>query len=278
MKIKKLMFASTAILFGICSQSCVSAASNAFEKLANLTMGEVEKAGPMKTITIQADKVTSIDTSSGIRVEYTQGSGTSVTLTAPDNIIDDVEVTVKNGELNCGMKTKRRVNKPITVTVTSPGVDELDASSGSSIKIVDGLNMPGAEMEISASSGARIDINNISAESIEGEASSGSALRIDGAKATTMAYSTSSGSSMRVESITAGSVTGKSSSGSSMGLSGTSKYVELRASSGSSLSGRTLVAETGMLKSSSGASVSGNVKGSCEIEKSSGGSVSNRAD
>ena len=90
MKIKKLMFASTAILFGICSQSCVSAASNAFEKLANLTMGEVEKAGPMKTITIQADKVTSIDTSSGIRVEYTQGSVTSVTLTAPDNIIDDV--------------------------------------------------------------------------------------------------------------------------------------------------------------------------------------------
>lgn len=278
MKIKKLMFASTAILLGICSQSCVSAASNAFEKLANLTMGEVEKGGPMKTITIQADKVTSIDTSSGIRVEYTQGSVTSVTLTAPDNIIDDVEVTVKNGELNCGMKTKRRVNKPITVTVTSPGVDELDASSGSSIKIVDGLDMPGAEMEISASSGARIDINNISAESIEGEASSGSALRIDGAKATTMAYSTSSGSSMRVESITAGSVTGKSSSGSSMGLSGTSKYVELRASSGSSLSGRSLVAETGMLKSSSGASVSGNVKGSCEIEKSSGGSVSNRAD
>ena len=105
MKIKKLMFASTAILFGICSQSCVSAASNAFEKLANLTMGEVEKAGPMKTITIQADKVTSIDTSSGIRVEYTQGSGTSVTLTAPDNIIDDVEVTVKNGELNCGIET-----------------------------------------------------------------------------------------------------------------------------------------------------------------------------
>ncbi len=259
MKIKKLMFASTAILFGICSQSCVSAASNAFEKLANLTMGEVEKAGPMKTITIQADKVTSIDTSSGIRVEYTQGSGTSVTLTAPDNIIDDVEVTVKNGELNCGMKTKRRVNKPITVTVTSPGVDELDASSGSSIKIASGLDMPGAEMEISVSSGARIDINNINAESIEGEASSGSALRIDGAKATTMAYSTSSGSSMRVESIT-------------------SKYVELRASSGSSLSGRSLVAETGMLKSSSGASVSGNVKGSCEIEKSSGGSVSNRAD
>lgn len=278
MKIQKLMFASAAILFGICSQSCVSAASNAFEKLANMASGEVEKAGPMKTITIQADKVTSIDTSSGIRVEYTQGSVTSVTLTAPDNIIDDVEVTVKNGELNCGMKTKRRVNKPITVTVTSPGVDELDASSGSSIKIVDGLDMPGAEMEISASSGARIDINNISAESIEGEASSGSALRIDGAKATTMAYSTSSGSSMRVESITAGSVTGKSSSGSSMGLSGTSKYVELRASSGSSLSGRSLIAETGLLKSSSGASVSGNVKGSCEIEKSSGGSVSNRAD
>lgn len=278
MKIQKLMFASAAILFGICSQSCVSAASNAFEKLANMASGEVEEAGPMKTITIQADKVTSIDTSRGIKVEYTQGSGTSVTLTAPDNIIDDVDVTVKNGELKCGMKTKRRVNKPITVTVTSPGVDELDASSGSSIKIASGLDMPGAEMEISASSGARIDIINISAESIEGEASSGSALRIDGAKATTMAYSTSSGSSMRVESITAGSVTGKSSSGSSMGLSGTSKYVELRASSGSSLSGRSLVAETGMLKASSGASVSGNVKGSCEIEKSSGGSVSNRAD
>lgn len=241
-------------------------------------MGKVEEAGPMKTITIEADKVTSIDTSSGIRVEYTQGSETSVTLTAPDNIIDDVEVTVKNGELNCGMKTKRRVNKPITVTVTSPGVDDLEASSGSSIKIAAGLDMPGSEMEISVSSGARIDVNKISAESIEADASSGSALRIDGAKATTMAFSTSSGSSMRVESITAGSVTGKASSGSSMGVSGTTKYVELRASSGSSLSGRSLVAETGLLKSSSGASVSGNVKGSCEIEKSSGGSVSNSAD
>lgn len=278
MKIQKLMFASAAILFGICSQSCVSAASNVFEKMENMTMGKVEEAGPMKTITIEADKVTSIDTSSGIRVEYTQGSETSVMLTAPDNIIDDVEVTVKNGELNCGMKTKRRVNKPITVTVTSPGVDDLEASSGSSIKIAAGLDMPGSEMEISVSSGARIDVNKISAESIEADASSGSALRIDGAKATTMAFSTSSGSSMRVESITAGSVTGKASSGSSMGVSGTTKYVELRASSGSSLSGRSLVAETGLLKSSSGASVSGNVKGSCEIEKSSGGSVSNRAD
>ncbi len=227
MKIQKLMFASAAILFGICSQSCVSAASNVFEKMANMTMGKVEEAGPMKTITIEADKVTSIDTSSGIRVEYTQGSETSVTLTAPDNIIDDVEVTVKNGELNCGMKTKRRVNKPITVTVTSPGVDDLEASSGSSIKIAAGLDMPGSEMEISVSSGARIDVNKISAESIEADASSGSALRIDGAKATTMAFSTSSGSSMRVESITAGSVTGKASSGSSMGVSGTTKYLSL---------------------------------------------------
>lgn len=269
---------STSLLLGSISGSCLTSASNTFNKLASFAKTDIIDAGPMETRNITVTSVTSVESATGIILKYTQADTTAVTLTAPDNIIDDVAVTEKGGHLDCRITTNRRVNKPIVVTVSSPAVTNFNSNSGAQIEINEGLNVPTADVVVSASSGASLQAKNITAANLEAKSSSGASLSIDVITASdNIDCHSSSGASMAVYSITANEVSGHSSSGASMSLTGTAETVGLQASSGASVGAKGLKAQNGDLQASSGGSVSGYVTGKCKISKSSGGSASNAA-
>lgn len=269
---------STSLFLGSISGSCITSASNTFSKLASFAKTDIIEAGPMETRNIAVTEITSVEAATGIILKYTQSDSTAVTLTAPDNIIDDVAVTEKGGKLDCRITTNRRVNKPIVVTVSSPAVTDFNSNSGARIEIAEGLNVPSANVVTSASSGASLLAKDINAAGLEAKSSSGASLSIEGLTTSgNVDCHSSSGASMAVNNITAVEVYGQSSSGASMALTGTADTVGLQASSGASVGGKDLIAKDGSLKASSGGSVSGYITGQCNIQTSSGGSAGNAA-
>lgn len=272
-----LLTACAALFISSAAVSCVSSASDALSKIASFNT-KVEKAGAMVTRVIPVSEITAITSAQRLVVKYRQDSVTSVTLTAPDNIIDDVEIEDNDGSLDCGMKNNRRVDQPITVTVTAPCVSVFKASSGSSLTVDSVLDVSGKYLEISSSSGASFSARRITASDVKAESSSGSSVYADYLLADMIGCHSSSGASMGIDGITAKSVEASASSGASVQLSGNTGSVSLKASSGGSVSAAGLIAAEGSLKASSGGSVRGYVKGACDISKSSGGSASNRAE
>ncbi len=269
---------STSLLLGSISGSCLTSASNTFNKLASFAKTDIIEAGPMETRNITVNDVTSVESATGIILKYTQAETTAVTLTAPDNIIDDVSVTEKGGHLDCRITTNRRVNKPIVVTVSSPAATKFNSNSGAQIIIADGLDVPTADVVTSASSGASLQAKNINAANLAAQSSSGASLSIDGVTASgSIDCDASSGAGLTIHDITSVSVQGHSSSGSSISFTGTTDTVDFQASSGASIRAKGLRAKEGNMKASSGGGVGGYITGRCNISKSSGGSVSNAA-
>ena len=81
------------------------------------------------------DKYTGIDAGQGIKVNVVAGFSDSVTVTAPDDIIDRIVTEVKNGTLIIRWDRKANIKSPrhIEVVVSACAVNQIKASSGATV-------------------------------------------------------------------------------------------------------------------------------------------------
>lgn len=205
------------------------------------------------------EKYDEINVSRGIKVVYQVTAGTaSADVTAPDNIIDYVEVSVKKGELRISLDEKVQVQGSIntTVVVSGPAIGEYSASSAGQITVESPVKLNGG-LEVSSSSAANIVFNyEVTAKSVEIESSSASKVKMASITADKGEIEVSSAANVSIGAIKGGNYELDCSSASSADLSGCDlSHIEASASSGAriTMSGKCDQAE---LDASSGASIS----------------------
>jgi hypothetical protein len=193
---------------------------------------------------------TSIEVSNNIDVVIEQSDKIEVTVEADDNLQENIITEVKNGVLRISCDYNSFINiSSKKVIVKMPFIEDLQASSGSSISNLNTLKSK--NITLSTSSAANIDLN-IQADKIICKTSSGSTINLDGL-ALSLETTASSGSEIDTHDLIANEVKARSSSGASIQVTPVLNLTA-RASSGSSIS-YTKAPKSIEKKTSSGGSV-----------------------
>lgn len=153
---------------------------------------------------------TNIEVSKGIDVYITQEDVKSIVVEADKNIIEYITTDISDGTLKISIEKSVKFSKSRKVYVSMPNVENLRASSGSSINSKNKLVVK--SIDAKASSGAEINLT-VESEKTICETSSGSEIEIDG-KTLNLIAESSSGSDIDAEKLLSNEVMAKSSSGS----------------------------------------------------------------
>ena len=226
--------------------------------LSACAISNADKAMTTRNITI-AD-FNSIDAATGIKVIYSQGPLSAAKVTAPRYYFNYLDISVDKGTLELRINQTfwqkfNSVNDDITVTVSSPTINDLEVSSGASISIPGGFKSKG-KVELDTSSGSSININGLNASRIDAELSSGSSMQLTNATATHADFELSSGASC--------TVSGKTSS------------LKVEATSGASFNGSKFRAHTADIEAGSGGSVNYNAERAKEDTGNTGSATNHR--
>ena len=168
-----------------------------------------------------------VKVSSGIDLYIKQGSKTSLTVEADENLHDIIIIEVVGGKLKIYTEKNIWIAKAKKVYLTVTSLEELTATSGSDVISENTLKVN--DFEVSTSSGADLRIE-VEANYVVSSSSSGSDLRISGT-ANTHETSASSGSSIKAYSLESKKVTARVSSGADIGVFA-SESLNAKASSG----------------------------------------------
>ena len=235
---KFILVALTALLFASCNYSINS---KSIRGSGNVTT---------ENRTIDAD-FNSIEVSNAIDLIIEQGKDKKVVVEADDNLQNSITTKVENGVLIVGCDYNSFTNiESKKVTVRIPVIEELQASSASTIRSANTLK--GEKISLRSSSAASINVK-IEADNITSKSSSGSTISMNGL-ALHLDATASSGSTINSFDLLSNEVNAKSSSGSSI-------YVhpivslKAKASSGSSIT-YNIIPKTIEKNSSSGGSIS----------------------
>lgn len=222
-------------------------------------MGSGFESNPRSKITTRVVKVTnisSLQTHTGVKVDYVNGNSNTVTVTAPEDLQDKIAVSVSGSTLDLKYTENVRKGKDrVSITVETPDVSRFSSTSGSVIAICKNY-MP--------------SIGEVSLE-----VSSGSVINCSGMKAAVIGLAASSGGVLNVN-VIAESVACDVSSGGVIDVSGSSDAASLEVSSGAVISASNLKVKTGEVSASSGGTISCNIANITNRKASSGGSISNR--
>ena len=178
-----------------------------------------------------------LSVSNGIEVIFVQGPQTPVEISCNEELIDRVVVKQKGKQLKISIERERGfriLDEKVRVSLQAEALTEIDASSGSQVKIWNGLALQGP-LSVDASSGSIINIRSLK----------GAALKADG----------SSGAVVNIEGIDVQTVEADASSGAVVTLAGKCNALEVDASSGAVVNTGDLVAQKADVDSSSGAMV-----------------------
>ncbi|MCM4173365.1 DUF2807 domain-containing protein [Arenibacter sp. TNZ] len=140
---------------------------------------------------------TLISASEGLDVYVTQGNDFQIVVEADQNVIDLIGTDVKNGTLrihaieNIGRATKK-------VYVTLPVITALETSSGAALITQNAIRAQ--NIELSASSGSRLQIEDLKAEKVTADSSSGADIKVVG-ETETLYSNASSGSGIKAENL-----------------------------------------------------------------------------
>ena len=200
------------------------------------------------------ENFTKVRVSTGIELIIDQGNEVSLTVEADENLHDIIITEVEDGKLKIYTEKNiwKSASKKVYLTVNT--LEELKASSGSSIKTSNELNA--TNLTVGSSSGASVNLK-IKAVNLNSKTSSGASANLD---------------------VNATNVVSESSSGSTMKIKGETSTHETNASSGSSINAYRLVSKNVTAKVSSGASISVYASENINGRASSGGSISFEGD
>ena len=187
----------------------------------------------------------------GIQLHLTQDNSTELKVEADENIIDILITEVQNNELKIYFEKNVYRAKARNVYLTTENIKKIKASSGATVKSENTLQL--TSLELDASSGSSIKVY-VDANDVNSETSSGANIDVFG-KTTTFSASASSGSSIDADELTSidayakassganinvnvsGKLTAKASSGGDIDYEGNPKDVNKDTSSGGSVSG-----------------------------------------
>ena len=232
---KIIIIAITALLFSSCHFDYNSVKGSGTITTENRTVTE---------------KFTGIDVSSAIEVTLEQADKVEVIVEADDNLLNTIKTEVKNGKLVISNESYVTIrNGTRRVTIKMPIIEDLEASSASSITNKNTLK--GNQIFIKSSSAGSIKLD-LEMDAITCKSSSGSSIELKGL-AMQLDTQASSGSTTKCFKLLANSIVADASSGSSIDVH---PIVSLKAeaSSGASIEYNS-VPKNLQKKSSSGGSV-----------------------
>ncbi|WP_299584383.1 head GIN domain-containing protein [uncultured Sunxiuqinia sp.] len=121
-----------------------------------------------------------ISVSSGIDLYLTQGDAEKVVVKADPDVIDEVLTEVRDGILHIYMKKQRGWpwDKERAAYVTFDDLNRLDVSAGADVESQNAFNLD--EIQIAVSSGADVELDDLTANSVWLDTSSGSDAELSG--------------------------------------------------------------------------------------------------
>lgn len=218
---KKTIIKVAAILFLTTLTSCGIDMLNRVEGNNNVTSIKRD---------INAD-FTKVRVSTGLELIIQQGSEISLTVEADENLHDIIITEVVDGKLK--IYTEKNIWKSAAkrVYLTVNTIEELTASSGSTV--ISESVLKANNLDVSSSSGANLTIE-VAATNLISSTSSGSSLNLSG-ETTSHETSASSGSSITAYKLISKDVIAKVSSGASISVYASSS-IDGKASSGGGIS------------------------------------------
>ena len=177
------------------------------------------------------DGFTSVDSSAGVSVDITVGSGYSIRAEGSEKALDRLRIEVKGDTLYVGRKRKVNWGKTgsVDVTVTMPALESLDSSSGSSI---DASGVEASDFSADASSGSRISVSG-SCTDLNADVFSGARIDAKDLECKKVIADGSSGGSISASADTR--LIADASSGASIRVYGSPTDVDIDKSSGGSV-------------------------------------------
>lgn len=212
--------------------------------LIAFTVGSCSTSAQTKKGKYNVENFTKIDASSGIDIYYTQDNKHSVEIDADEDVLKDISVTVRNGNLEIKRLKNNTFKKgsPIKAYVTSKDLQAINLSGGvdfysNEIKTKDSF-------KISASGGADIEITKIKADRSSIDLSGGADCEISDLDVKTLNILTSGGSDAEINIKDANQINASASGGSDLTLSGKTKDIKVDASGGADAHIRNLSYQT----------------------------------
>ena len=236
-------------------------------------------AQPLQTRTETVADFTEVHASAGVRVLYTQGPLTPAVIQAPADILPYISVKVSGGKLTATIdhldnKVRNRKLDGLKIQISSPRIEDLDASSGAVLEAV--TDIKSNELDVEASSGALIKVPNASVGEMTVDVSSGALVEIASATTNDFEVDASSGASVQVGTLNTKKAEFEVSSAGIVKLAGTTNSMKIEASSGAVFNGSKFKAKNAVVKTSSGAQVDiSAVTASIDSPKFGGGQVKN---
>ncbi len=194
-----------------------------------------------------------IEVSTGVNVVFKQENATNVKVYADSDKLQNIITKVENGVLKVYIDNKgakKMKFKNLSVNISSPKMDGIKTSSGSTFTVV----------------------NSIKENNLRIDASSGSSVVGKFTVNNTTDLTASSGSNVKAN-ITSGKIMLKSSSGASANVEGNADFGMFDVSSGAVCKAENLRVNVAEVESTSGSSASVNVQVKMRVKASSGGSV-----
>lgn len=210
-----------------------------------------------------------------VKVRYSVGAPGDATLSAPDNVIDNVVVEVRDGELFATLKNNVGYSgeMEITLVVQSSALREVECAAAGSVTVLTDLTVSG-EFSADISSAGLLKVGTLHCNKADMEVSSAANITIDSLKVADKAdLEASSAASISVGSISGLRLDADASSAASITVAGGRvNKVDLSSSSGAQVKVGAAFG-TGKAEASSGGSVRTNTRNLSDIDSSSGGSV-----
>jgi len=186
-----------------------------------------------------------IDIATGIDANVVQADRFSVRASsASTDALENLRLSIEDGVLTARFETS------FLDFILSGGLVGMLFNSGNAVTL--DIALP-ALSKANVSSGANVDIRDISGPALTLDASSGSSVSIEG---------------LAVEDLTV-----TASSGSDVEVTGRASHVRFEASSGSEIDAGALAAQTGELQASSGSDISASLRDAVRAEASSGADI-----
>lgn len=153
---------------------------------------------------------TKISVSAGINVELRKGPR-SVKVEADDNLMKFIETEVEGKTLRIGIRDNTNLQDThITVYVTAPEIDDINASSAADVDVKDELKSNG-KISLTASSSGSIN-TKLDAPEVNAESSSAGSISISG-RTKNFSATSSSGASVKASELLSENTTAEASSG-----------------------------------------------------------------
>ncbi len=187
--------------------------------LVAILTGTDATAQKMQSRTVSVGSFTGIY-SSVFDVDYSVGSQKAIRIVAPANLINEVEVTVRDKRLYVKPKTQHnrfnnrfRNTDKVKITVVAPSVNSFNASAGSDINILTEINTGSKPLNLAASSGGDIKLSTGRAGTINIDASSSGDIHAVFLTGTNVNLTASSGADIDVDRLLSSSLNATASSG-----------------------------------------------------------------